>query len=153
MIAIQHILCPVDFSKFSDHALDYGVEFAKQFNATLHIHHVVQLSYMTVAYEIAPDVAASREIAERTAREKMEEKVKDLEARGVRVEPHITVGTPFVDIISTSRDKKIDIIIMATHGWGALKQMFLGSTAERVVRKAPCPVLTIKHPEHEFVMP
>lgn len=153
MIALQHILCPVDFSKYSDHALDYGVELAKQFGATLHVLHVVQLSYMTVAYEIAPDVAATREMAERAAREKMDKVVEDLQTRGIRVEPHITIGTPFVDIVTLARDKKMDLIIIATHGWGALKQILLGSTAERVVRKAPCPVLTIKDPEHEFVLP
>jgi nucleotide-binding universal stress UspA family protein len=153
MIALRQILCPTDFSKYSDHALDYGVELAKQFGGTLHVQHVIQLAYMTVAYEIAPDIAASREIAERNAREKMDAKIKELESRGVKAEPHITIGTPFVDIITLARDQSVDLIIIATHGWGAFKQLLLGSTAERVVRKAPCPVLTIKHPEHEFVLP
>lgn len=153
MIALKNILCPVDFSKYSDHALDYAIELAKQFDATLHLHHVVQLPYLGVAYEIGPDIVESRNLAEKSARERMEAKVKEVSAKGVRVEPHLTVGTPFVDIITLSRDRKIDLIVLATHGWGAIKQILLGSTTERVVRKAPCPVLTVKDPEHEFVLP
>ncbi len=154
MIAIRNILCPTDFSSHADHALIYGTAFARQFGATLHLMHVVNVPYMSVAYEIGPDVVAARELAEKDARERLEAKAADLRAEGVKeVVTHLTVGTPFLDVIGLARQLKVDLIIMATHGRSALKQVLLGSTAERVVRKAPCPVLTIKHPEHEFVMP
>jgi len=63
------------------------------------------------------------------------------------------VGSPFVEIVRYARTHDIDLVIMGTHGRGPIAHMLMGSTAERVVRKAPCPVLTVKHPEHEFVMP
>ena len=153
MISIDRILCPTDFSKYADHALSYGVEFAKQFKATLHLHHSISIPYMAVAYEIGPDVAAVRDAAEAEAKKRLDEKREALQAEGIAVETHLTVGTPFVDIVTRARDLDVDMIILATHGWGAIKQLILGSTAERVVRKAPCPVLTIKQPEREFVMP
>lgn len=153
MIKIDRIHCPTDFSENAEHALNYGLELARKFNATIHLHHIVQVPYMAVAYEIGPDVAAAREMAENEGRRRLEKRVEELEQEGVRIEAHLTVGTPFVDIVTLAREKDIDLIVIGTHGWGALKQILLGSTAERVVRKAPCPVLTIKHPEHEFVMP
>ena len=63
------------------------------------------------------------------------------------------VGTPFVEIIRYAREHEIDLIVMGTHGRGLIAHVLMGSVAEKVVRKAPCPVLTVRHPEHEFVMP
>jgi nucleotide-binding universal stress UspA family protein len=62
-------------------------------------------------------------------------------------------GTPFVEIVRYARREVIDLIVMGTHGRGAIAHMLLGSVAERVIRKAPCPVLTVRPEEHEFVMP
>jgi nucleotide-binding universal stress UspA family protein len=62
-----------------------------------------------------------------------------------------TVAQPVGEILRYAAAKNIDLIVMGTHGRGAMAQMFLGSVAERVVRRAPCPVLTVRHPEHEFV--
>ncbi len=153
MISIKNILCPTDFSEDAENAIKYGVEFAKRFEAILHLHHVVNVPYMSVAYEIGPDVVAARETAENYAKDYMAKKAKELEAAGVNVHVHLSVGTPFVDIVALAKEKGIDLIIVATHGKGAIEHMLMGSTAERIVRKAPCPVLTVKHPEREFVMP
>ena len=65
----------------------------------------------------------------------------------------ITSGRPFLEIIRVAKERKSDLIVIGTHGWGALKQVLLGSVAEKVVRKAPCPVLTVRDPGHEFKMP
>ena len=62
-------------------------------------------------------------------------------------------GSPFLEIVRYAKDKNIDLIVLGTHGRSGLSHVLLGSVAERVVRKAPCPVLTVRHPEHEFVMP
>ncbi len=72
---------------------------------------------------------------------------------GFPVMTEVQMGRPFIEIIRYAREKKIDLIVLGTHGRSGLKHVLLGSVAERVVRKAPCPVLTIRHPEHEFVMP
>jgi nucleotide-binding universal stress UspA family protein len=65
----------------------------------------------------------------------------------------VLVGTPFVEIIHYARDQSIDLIVLGTHGRSALAAMLLGTVAEKVVRKAPCPVLTVRHPQHKFEMP
>jgi nucleotide-binding universal stress UspA family protein len=62
-------------------------------------------------------------------------------------------GPPVVEIVRYARDAEIGLIVIGTHGRGGLAHVFLGSVAENVVRKAPCPVLTVRHPQHEFVMP
>ena len=71
----------------------------------------------------------------------------------LKVETNTIEGSPFVEIVSFARQKEVDLIIMTTHGSGFIKHLLIGGTAERVVRKSPCPVLTIKNPEHEFVTP
>ncbi len=65
----------------------------------------------------------------------------------------VTQGHPFVEIVRHARDSETDLIIMGTHGRGAIAHMMLGSVAEKVLRKAPCPVLIVRHPEHEFIHP
>jgi nucleotide-binding universal stress UspA family protein len=62
-------------------------------------------------------------------------------------------GGPYVEIVRCARDSSIDLIVMGTHGRGFVAHMLMGSVAEKVVRRAPCPVLTVRHPEHEFIMP
>lgn len=71
----------------------------------------------------------------------------------LNVVPEVAEGTPFEEIVRFARDKDIDLIVMGTHGHTGLAHLFLGSVAEKVVRRAPCPVLTVRHPEHEFVHP
>jgi nucleotide-binding universal stress UspA family protein len=69
------------------------------------------------------------------------------------VQQEVRVGTPFYEIVRYAREMKIDLIVMGTHGHTGLVHVLLGSVTEKVVRKAPCPVLTVRHPEHEFVHP
>ena len=70
-----------------------------------------------------------------------------------KVTPRVLVGTPFVEIIRYAREQSIDLIVMGTHGHSALAAMLLGTVAEKVVRKAPCPVLTVRDPRHKFEAP
>ena len=69
------------------------------------------------------------------------------------VQQEVVFGVPFLEMIRYAKAKEMDMIVMGTHGRGAIAHMLLGSTAEKVVRKAPCPVLTVRDEEHEFVMP
>ena len=69
------------------------------------------------------------------------------------MQTEVGVRAPFTEIIRFAKDKDIDLIVMGTHGHTGLAHVLLGSVAEKVVRKAPCPVLTVRHPEHEFVHP
>ena len=91
----------------------------------------------------------------------MEEKVKlELEKviapqlkRQINVEEMVVKGKPFVEIVRLAKEKEADLIVMATHSQTGVRHSHLGSTAERVVRKASCPVLVVRHPEYQFVMP
>lgn len=89
-----------------------------------------------------------------------EEAIKDLQVFAdkyhedkITVAPEIAEGKPFVEIIKAARNYDVDLIVMGTHGRTGLKSMLIGSVAEKVVRKAPCPVLTAKHPDYEFELP
>lgn len=153
MIKIEKILYPTDFSEYADHARDYVVEMAKKFGAKVIVVHVLATPAYAVSYEIAIDVNTLREELQKAAEKRMAEVQAKFTADGIDVETVIDVGAGFVEIVRIARKRDIDMIIMATHGWGGVKHLLLGSTAEKVVRKAPCPVLTIRHPEHEFIHP
>lgn len=86
-------------------------------------------------------------------RERLDRAVGEIATDGLQVQPLVLNGVPFVEIVRCARDREADLIVLGTHGRSGLAHLLIGSVAERVVRKAPCPVLTVKHPEHEFVMP
>lgn len=153
MIDIKKILFPTDFSEYANGALAYVAEFARKFGAQIVLVHVVPVPTYTGGYEIAVDMTTLNESMEAAARERMKGLIAKLEAESLSVVSEIRLGAAFVEIIDAARTHQVDLIILATHGWGAFKHVLLGSTAERVVRKAPCPVLTVRSPEHEFVHP
>ena len=150
MISIQQILLPTDFSASSEQAISYACEFAKRFKAQLHLLHVVQP--IALPGYIGPLPQAILEPEEAAKKELDGWEPPSLEdAKSVfRV---IRTGAPFVEIVRYAKEQNIDLIVMGTHGRSAFEQALMGSVAEKVVRKAACPVLTV-HPEgHQFVMP
>lgn len=153
MIRMKKIVFPTDFSEYSAHALPYALEFARQFGAAIHAVHVITTPTYAASYEIAIDMTTLRDTLEESARARMVELEAKLRESGVAFTTEIRFGMPFLEVLESARDQAADLIILATHGWGPLKHMLLGSTAERIVRKARCPVLTVRHPEHEFVVP
>jgi nucleotide-binding universal stress UspA family protein len=90
---------------------------------------------------------------EKAVRAKLDGILTPEERKAARATCEIRSGSPYVEVIRLACDENIDLIVMGTHGRGAVGHLLLGSVAERVVRKAPCPVLTVRHPEHEFVKP
>jgi nucleotide-binding universal stress UspA family protein len=157
MLNLKKILYPTDFSEYSLAALPYAVSIAKQNDAELYCLHVVDMpqeEYLTSEYMVplnVPHVPEDKVL--RTARARMERFVTENLSEIVKVESRVLVGIPFVEIIRYARDQSIDLIVIGTHGHSALAAMLLGTVAEKVVRKAPCPVLTVKHPNHKFEMP
>jgi len=158
MIRIKNILVPTDFSDFSRYALNHAIAFAQTFKAKITLIHVTPEkeldSFRQVSTFFEPG-QLEKLLKERESedRRQLDEFIPPELKKGIEVEIIHTVGIPFLDIIRTAKEKKVDLIIIATHGRSGLSHMLFGSVAEQVVRKASCPVLSIKHPEHEFVMP
>ncbi len=157
MIALKKILVATDFSEPSEAALAYGRELARSFGAALTVVHVVE-NMLTRSYGVDAGVmlidpelqrqveAGARDEIERNL---FEEDRKVLKATGVV----LVSNTPAEAIVHFARERNIDLIVMGTHGRGGVAHLVMGSVSERVVRTAPCPVLTVRHPEHEFVLP
>jgi nucleotide-binding universal stress UspA family protein len=143
-LRIKSILVPLDFSPPSSKALAYAVTFAGQFKARLTVLHVVE----PVA---TPDFAASFPLVMEdnklmaTAKNELERAVKAARIpRGVVEKVLVRFGRSFHEIADAARTRKVDMIVIATHGYTGLKHALLGSTTERVVRHAPCPVLVVR---------
>lgn len=155
MIDLHRILVPTDFSKHSQNALKYAAAFAEKFGAEIHLLHVVQdlALFIPEAVSVAPPVVPPVEQLTAAVREALERFIRENNLQGLTVHQEVREGTPFYEIIQAAREKDVDLIIMGTHGHSGLAHVLLGSVTEKVVRKAPCPVLTVRHPEHEFVHP
>jgi nucleotide-binding universal stress UspA family protein len=155
MINITNILVPTDFGAPADAALLYAHELAVRFNARLHLLHVADNLQICTFAEAYPDMALRLQAElEKTAREQVQARLIDSDGSGPRTAGAVlTSPTPVVTIVDYAKTNRIDLIVMGTHGRGPLGHFMMGSVAERVVRLAPCPVLTVRHPEHEFVWP
>lgn len=154
MMALKNILVATDFGDASAAALAYGRELARTFDATLHVLHVADDVYMRLggdAYvgvlpELQKDIEAS-------ANRQLDDLLVSNDARPVVKRAVVTSAATAVAIVQYARDLGIDLIIVGTRGRGAMAHLLMGSVAERVVRTANCPVLTVRHPEHDFVHP
>lgn len=150
MIALKKILFPTDFSDNANYALNYVRELAHLHQSEVTVLNVVEA---TDGYLFGPTyVNIDLDLME-AARNRMKRFEVELRKETFTFQTKIAKGKPFIGIINAAKELEIDLIIMATHGYGPVKHMLLGSTSEKVVQKAPCPVLTIRHPEHEFVHP
>jgi len=148
----KRILVPIDFSEPCKNALRYGISLSRLYGAHLDLLHVVEGWIHPAFYttwdksilDFMPDIKTR-------ATEAMDELVKEFDVDGLSIEMHVAEGKPHAHIVNFAEEKEIDLTVISTHGLGAIDHLLLGSTADKVVRKAPCPVLTVKHPEHEFV--
>jgi phosphomannomutase len=152
---IRRILFPTDFSDYSLNALDYAIGLAEDYSAEVHLLHVVPTPDWTVQFEqVAPvlDVEFFEEM-EHSAREQMEEIAGQKVRERITVTTAVRRGTAFLEIVRYAKEEEMDLIVIATHGRTGLKHALFGSVAEKVVRKAPCPVLSIRPEGHDFTMP
>lgn len=152
MIKIKRILVPTDFSEPGKSALLYAVAFADQFGAAVDLIHVVEPPPPGALLNYTP-LQELKDSLRSDAEEQMEELHEAWADYAFPVNRLIVEGHPFVEILRHAKESETDLIVMGTHGRGAIAHMLLGSVTERIVRKAPCPVLTVRHPEHEFVHP
>ncbi len=153
MIALKNILVPTDFSETSEVAVTYAKALAEAFGATIHVLHVLEDPASYLPAEALEALPSFWKDLERDARKRLDQVLVGPEAQKLDIRRVARMGPTFVEIINYAKDHAIDLIIMGTHGRGPIKHMLLGSVAEKVVRKAPCPVLTVRPPAHQFVMP
>lgn len=151
MYQIKNILVPIDFSDYSKSALKYSLEFAKTFKAKLFLIYVVEPQIypadFTMGQVAVPPIDSDMtQIAKNELCQLIDSEIgKEIECEAI-----IKSGQPFLEINSTAGDIDADLIIIATHGHTGVEHLLFGSTAEKVVRKAPCPVLTLREPIKGF---
>ena len=149
-LKIKRILVPVDFSDCSKKALAYAVPLAREHQAAISLVSVVVPAYAGAEYggldysQFDADMLAA-------ARKELTRIAGQQTAAGVDTEPIVTMGSPAREIIETARQLPADLIIISTHGRTGLGHVFLGSVAEHVVQRAPCPVLVVREHEHEII--
>jgi len=157
MIILRRVLVATDFGDAAAVALAYGRALAQTYHAELHVLHVVEdvTSRALVMAAGTPDEIAIAQMGiENDARKQAEALLTDADRRDLKASASIEVsGAPAAAIVAYAKRVEADLIIIGTHGRGPVSHLFLGNVAERVVRTAPCPVLTVRHPEHEFVQP
>lgn len=149
---LERLLVPIDFSECSRKALAYAVPFAEQFQSSLILLYVAQVNYVVGEFG-----AIDFPVVETEVRANAEKELARLAQQQIGeqwpTETLVRVGRPVQEIVTTARDKQVDLIIMATHGHTGLKHILLGSVTENVVRYAPCPVLVVREQEHDFIAP
>jgi nucleotide-binding universal stress UspA family protein len=148
-LRIQKILVPVDFSPHSAKAVNVAVEFAKAFSAEIHLLHAYSLPIGVVGpydYQIPANILG--EMRESAAR-RIDEEVKKVANLDVKTTGIITEGVPTQAIVEAAEQIGADLVVMGTRGLTGLKHVVLGSVAERTIRHAPCPVLTVHDPDEE----
>jgi universal stress protein A len=145
MIVLKNILVATDFGPAADAALVYGRSLATQFDATLHVVHVAE-NYFLRPSAIDPSVLKAAAVCQ------LEERLTATDR--VMLNAHAIMETsdrPANTITAYANRNGIDLIVMGTHGRTGLAHVLMGSVAEQVVRTAPCPVLTVRQPEHDFI--
>jgi len=155
MLTLKTVLVPTDFSDASESALRYGKSMAEAFGASLHVVHVMEdlLAHAWAAEVYVSSMPQLRDEIERESRQRLAALLAEAERKKFRAETALLAGNPFLEIIRYAKAHDVDLIVMGTHGRGPIAHMLLGSVAEKVVRKSPCPVLTVREAQHEFVMP
>ncbi len=154
MVVLKNILVATDFGEPSAVAMAYGRDLARSYNATLHVLHVVEDVMMRYSPEVGFAIPDLQKDLEKAAQRDLAAAVTDDDRKTLKVVP--VVQTSFnvpAGITEYAKANLIDLIIVGTHGRGAVKQLLLGSAAERVVRTAPCPVLAVRAKERDFIAP
>ena len=155
MVRLTHIVVATDFSEPSQTALTYGRELARTFGATLHVLHVADNLVARLGAEYYPvAVPDLQKDIEDAAWKRLDTLLTPEDREQLRATPVMRTSTSAAAaIVDYAKDAAIDLIVMGTHGRGGVSRLFMGSVAERVVRTAPCPVLTVHQPEHDFIAP
>ena len=147
MIVMKNVLVAVDFDEASNVALRYARSLAKNFGARLHVLHVMENLFLK---PMANDPRAIEAGITRRLLDTLSEEDRTI----LHAVPVVRKSdAPAEEIVKYAQAEQIDLVVMGTHGRPGFAHLLMGSVAEKVVRTAPCPVLTLRHPEREFVVP
>jgi len=150
MISLKRILAPMDFSETSEVAVRYAAELSKGFGATLHILHVLEQTEL-IEEGLGLPLSLDKDI-EHEARKRLSGVLTEPQAKSLKsVEFALRAGSSATEIVSYAKEHGIDLIVMGTHGRTFVPHLLMGSVAEKVVRRAPCPILVVRHPQDEFI--
>ena len=155
MFDLKRILFPTDFSECGRAAEKYALALAERFGAELHILHVLA-DIMTTLPEPGSALLLPQNFLgdmKQEAQRTLDKVLPDATKAGLRVVRATRMGNAYVEIVKYAEEMSIDLIVVGTHGRGGLMHMLLGSVVEKVVRKSPCPVLTVRPAGHQFVTP
>ena len=145
---INRILIPLDFSTNSEIALDYARSLAQRFGAAVHLVHVCDVPSLVAspAESYASCTEWSQSLADEAGRQlaALQKRLPD-----VRTSTEVLFGNPARCIVTAANVERSDLIVMGTHGRGLMMNVLTGNVAERVVRTAPCPVLTVREPREK----
>lgn len=144
----NRIICATDFSDFSNRTVNYGIAFAREFEAKLYVCHVIDLSSVAIYGEFQLDPVGLQNRIMEDAREQLEELIGQQHKEW---EPLITVGHTADEIARIVEEKNIDLVITATRGRSGFKRLILGSVTERLMRTLRCPLLVVHSPDKEFI--
>jgi len=154
MIEFNSILFPTDFSPCASAAQKYALDMARQSGAKLHIVHVIPKKMFLDAAEVfhihIPHIMEDMEVA---AREQLDAVVPESLRGDIDFETTVLHGVPYTEIVNYATEKHIDLIVMATHGREGVEYLLLGGTTDKVIRQAPCPVFSVKHPDIAQIIP
>ena len=144
MFSPKSILVPTDFSEYSDKALQNAIDIAKQFTGKIYLLHVVGTVIQYTSLD--PQMVKQLENEIVTAAQKMltEQLAKFPDSKSIEIIADIRRGTPYEEILRDQKEKKIDLIVIASHGKTGLLSHLIGSVAEKVVRNAKCSVLLVR---------
>ena len=152
MIALKQILVATDFSEPADVAVNYGRDLARAYDATLHVVHVIEDMLTFYGPDIGFALADVARNVEAAVQRDLDSTISKQEDDTLKVVATVKRGSNVAHAITEyATANAIDLIIVGTHGRGAVSRFLMGSVAERVVRSAPCPVLTVRAHERDFV--
>jgi universal stress protein A len=150
LLGIRRILVPLDFSTSAEKALRYAISFARQFDARVTLVHVRPTTYYPAGMGEFATILPANEPPLDQIEADLKKNAARLVPPGMCERTVVRIGAAYDEICRVAEELAIDVIIIATHGHTGLKHALLGSTAERVVRHAPCPVLVVREHEQEF---
>ena len=153
-MSLKNILVATDFSEPSAVALAYGRDLARSYGARLHVLHVIEDVMLRYSAEIGFALPELQADLEQAARRDLDAQITDDDRKSIDVVSAIETSANLAGaIVAYAKEHDVDLIVTGTHGRGAVSHLFVGSVAERVVRQAPCPVLTVRAHERDFIGP